>query len=735
MNGMNNFQAFIASLEGMQIQHNGQQLTMAEQMNVGNIYGCVKSFINSNNLVSTDQFHALESIETPVRSFNAGVSINDISADAILDLCVNCKVPEHQLRAAIESVALCIDNYSKNYSAAEHFQKAAPSAMANADFRGFDGMFSDRMTGVIRSEQDAALESFGADIANTITDARVAIAVTILRYHRGALHRLIPNIPTDSVMVMYKVDHMEVYDLAKSRSNSAAERYDGSHRVPFVDLYGDPTPANSKLKPIVLRTANDPASPNNKLLAENVVKINTRINMFDYSIDAGQIGYTHIDFTDLVADNVRIKALYVDVTDGTNTERFGLNVSEYSGARMLMSANSNDSGDRSCVMRDILVLGNDSKVASGAASVLLAGLTDDAVVKLNVDASGNVNLKTSEIVVLANASASISTVSGNAVVAADTTVFAGLTFTIVGYEPAAEFSEENIRKTTKAMRIMTKPIAYEIPGSQNYVVQYSLTQARPEKVIDGLAKLMSIGNDDRGVKLILDTLSNVYDRIKAEAKLSDENYVNRVGQAFVSGQRIKPSIYMDTMVIDATLKNLRSADKWGDLRAFAEEYLLNVFSRLYRESYYTMELGDGESPVFSVLTSIPIKNSLLSIPHYHNHLADKAADKVADGVVEFRRTLPDGTVLNVITTTFSYMDDKMLIVPVRPSNPNSTLNFGHNRERGQFLAQATPTVNDAIFNSLIGNSREFPIVMTPIGALIQVSGLHAIFDAFGSLGI
>mgnify|MGYP003615317529 FL=1 len=735
MKTLSNFQNFIDSLESMQIEHNGNQLSIVDQYNIDNIYGTVNKFISSNNLLDANQFHSLESIETPIKSLNNSVGISDLTAESLLDLCVSCKVPTNQIKSAMESIALCIHNYTNGYNASAHFQKAAPSSVANSDFRGYEGIFSDRMVGNINTETAASLESFGADISNTITDARVAIAVTILRYHRGALHRLILNIPTDSVMVMYKVENMEVYDLSKSRSDSAAVRYEGNHRIPLVDLYGDPSPANSKLKPIILRTANDASSPNNKLLAENIVKINTRINMFELSIDAGQVGYNHLDFTDLVADNVRIKSLYVDVTDGSNTERFNLNVSEYSGARMLMSANSNDSGDRSCVMHDIMAISNDSKTASGAASALLAAFTDDAAIKFNIDASGNVNLKTSDIVVLGNLTTSIGTISGNAVVAADQTLFRTLTFKLVGYEPAAEFSEENIRKTTKAMRIMTKPIAYEIPGSQNYVVQYSLTQSRPEKVIDGLAKLMAIGNDDRGIKLILDTLGNVYDRIAAEKKLSSENYVNRIGQAFVSGQRVKPSIFMDTMAIDPALKNIRSADKWGDIRAFAEEYLLNVFSRLYRESYYTMELGDGEKPIFSVLTSIPIKNSLLSVPHYHSHLVDTAADKVADGVVEFRRTLPDGTVMNVITTTFNYMDDKMLIVPVRPSNPNSTLNFGHNRERGQFLAQATPTVNDAIFNSIIGNSREFPIVLTPIGALVQVSGLHVIFDEFGSLGI
>lgn len=728
---MSNFKKFVADLEGMNFDVNANAISLAEQYVVDSVFGNVNKFIQQNNMIHADQFSSVENLDSSIPSLNKAVGIN-VGADAIIDLCRACGVPARHMKSAIESVGLCINNYSEGYSSGRHFADSAPSNKISV--MSWDGMYSDRIAGNISVEHKAAIESFGADVTNTISDARVAITVSILRYHRGILHRLIPNIPTDSTQVMYKVDNIETYDLAKSRGATAAERYDGDHRLSFVELYTNPSSANTKLKPIVLRTANDAASPNNKLLAENVVKIGTRISMFDYSIDATQIGYQHIDYTDLVADNVRIKALYISVTDGTDTEIIPVTVSDYAGARMVMSSNNMDSSDRSCVFSDIIPVGNAAKQMSGAASVLLAGLTDDAVVKLRVDASGSVNLKNSEYIVLGTLTASIATISGVSVVVADQTIFDGLTFAVVASEPAAEFSEENVRKTTKAMRIMSNQIAYEIPGSQNYMVQYSLNQTRPEAVIDGLAKYMNIGNDDRGLNLILDAMANVHDRILAESKLVGENYTRKIGKVFVAGQRVNPSIYIDTLTIDSTIANMRSADKWGDMRAVAEEFILNVLSRLYRESCYLQELGEGEKPVFNCLTSVPIKNSLLSVPHYHRHLEDPNGGKTDDGVIEFRRVMPDGTTLNVITTNFSYMDDKLLMVPVRPSRPESVLNFAHNCERGQFLAQATPTVNDAIFNAIIANSREIPIVTNPVGALITVSGLHSIFDTFGSLG-
>lgn len=736
MDRLTHFDDFIASLESMNIDVDTSVIRHSDARTINSVYGTVKSFIVDQNLVNPDSIASLESFHTNVRSFNSNVKLADIGPEQIIDLCKSCNVPEKYLIAAAESVSLCINNYTNGYDAATHFSVASPSAH-HGDFevRGLNTMYSDNAINALAPSVQSAVESFGADIATTISDAKVAITVSILRYHRSIIHRLIPNLPTESNMVTYKVDHMEVYDLTKSRSSNAQERYNDKHRVPFVDLYGDPSTANTQLKPIILRTANDGVGPAAKLVDENVVKIGVEVNMFDLSLDASQIGYSHVDYTDLVADSVRVKKLVFSVSDGTTTELIPVEVLHNGGSRLMMSANNLDSGDRVCNMNEITTMSQTTKTMLGANSVLLGGLTADALIKVKYNAAGSVNLKTSDAIVHGGATASIATVSGNPVIANDQTAFDGLTIKLHAYEMDAQFSEENIRKTTKAMRIMTKQVGYEIPGSSNYIVQYSLNQTKPESVIDGLTKLMSLGNDDRGVQLIMNSMKGVYDRLANEAALTGDNYVNKIGNNFVASQRVKPYIFLDTMTLDTNLKNMRSGEKWGDLRGYCEEYLLAVFSRMYRSSFYIQELGAGEKPVFSCLTSTPIKNSLLSVPHYHDHLGDHAEDKVADGVVEFRRTLPDGTVMNVISTNFRYFDDKIMIIPVRPNRPQSVLNFAQNRERGAYMTSATPTVDNSIFNALIGNSREVPIVTNPIGAIITIANLHEVFEGIGSLGL
>jgi hypothetical protein len=730
---MNHFSEFVASLESVNISVDQSKLSDADRVTIGQTYGNVKSFLQEQNLVSPHDMGSLESFDTNIRSFNQAVALADIGVEAIIDLCRNCGIQDRYLKSATESVALCINNYSNSYGIGQHFEKSAPSASTESLM--LNGMYSATLVSDMSTASKHALESFGSDMTNVITDAKSAITVAILRYHRSIIHRMVPNIPTDQNMVMYKVDHMEVYDLTKSRSDSGAIRNDDSHRIPFIDLYRDPNPANTKLKPIILRTANDAVAPNNKLIAENIVKIGQQVNMFDLALDVGQIGYQHIDYTDLVADNVRIKTLFLLVTDGSVTEQIPVNVYDSLGSRMMMSANNRDSAERVCASSDVTALTNATRTIGGATSTLLAGLSADGVARIKYSMSGQVHLRTSEVFVHGSANATLATVSGNAPIAADVTLFGTLTITLIGYEMHAEFSEENVRKSTKAMRVLTKQVGYEIPASSNYLVQYSLTQTRPEVVIDGLTKLMSIGMDDRGIDTILDCMNGVYDRINSEAALASDNYVHKIGQDFVAGQRVNPYIFIDTLTIPTDLHVMRSGEKWGDLRGLVEEFLLNVFSRLNQFSYYNQELGQGEKPVFNVLTSGPIKSALLSVPHYHNHLGDNAADRVDDGAVEYRRTLPDGTVMNVISTTFSHLADRMIIIPVRPSAPQSVLNFARNAERGAFVASASISQENALFNTLVANSREMLLCQNPVGAIISIAGLHRVFSGVGALGI
>ena len=739
MSELTPFDEFIGSLESMGAEINPDALSVQEQRAVGSVFDTVAKFLVSHNMVPADDMSSIESLDEPVRRLNQAATLEVIGAETILDLATQCQIPANHLVEAAESISLCIHNYAKGYDLATHFSTASPaSSHGDYEARKLDSVIpSQVISSMFMDPESAATEAFGSFTQQTISDAKVAITVTILRYHRSALQRLIPNVPHDSNIVMFTVDHLEMYDLTKSRDASSAVRNQDKHRTPMIDLYRDPSPANTTLKPIHLNTANDAAAPDNVLMADDLLLINKEANAFDLSIDAGTIGYENIDYTDLVGDNVRIKNLFVTVTDGTNTELLKIGTVDRAGSRLVMTADNKDSSDRSCSLRDYAAFDNATLQSDTAATVLLAGLTADGVIQFNFNAAGQINLKTSDCSILGTGSAVMTTKSGNAVAAADATLFGSLVFTLVAGEFAMNFSEENIRKTTKSMRILTKTLGYEIPGSSNVMVQYSLTQTRPEVVVDGLTKLLSIGVDDRGINTIIDVIASVNDQLQAEKALAaSNNYVNGVGQSYVCGQRVRPAVYMGSIDIAPSVANMRSGEMWGDVRGFVDKNLMEILVRLFNESYYLQELPAGEKPVFTVLCSGWVMSSILSIPHYHKHLGDQAGEGRQDSAnpIEYLRILPNGVQLRVVTTTFDYMTNQMLIIPVRPSQPRDTMNFARNAERGVYTASAAISQQSAVYRQLIANQRSIVLPLNPVAAFIQISGITNIFNGVSTLG-
>lgn len=621
--------------------------------------------------------------------------------------------------------------YSSESVRDDHFVKRDVSAAnLSADIKGFDSMFSS--AGIRGGYFEATgFESFGKDINNSTTDAKIAITVTLLKFHKSIINRLIPNRPEMTNVVVYNVENIEVYDLMKSKDNASSVR-DGDHVIPFIDLYSDPSPANTAAKPIELLLANDVVPA--KLFAANMPFVGMEVNMFDYALNLGQVGYNHIDYTDLVNEGGRLKNIILKVTDGADTEYVAVNVLNQPGSSFLMASNTNDAAERVCALRSKTNLTLNTVQMSGVDSVLLAGLTVDAFVEVNMNVQGLVNIRKSNLNVLGSCEVGLKTISGTAPVAADANIFNALTISVVAYEPKFEYSEENVRKTSTAMRIINRQRGYEIPGNKSVVTQFSLAQTRPETVINSLSQLISIGNDDRALKLILDSIDNVYNRLQQEATFGENDYAKKVLNDFVAGHICNPSIYRTTYSLKTHLANMRSGEIWGDLRGLAEKLLLEVITRINQESKYMQALDAGEKQEFNVLTSPYILTALLGVPHYHAALGGDQTEG-ARGEIEFRRVLPNGSVLNVITTTFTYMQDRMLMLPVRPSKPKDVLNYAHNIDLGTFVAQVVPFDNGAFSKQVIANGREFPIITNPVAALIQFKDLTEVFDGIGVLGI
>jgi hypothetical protein len=171
----------------------------------------------------------------------------------------------------------------------------------------------------------------------------------------------------------------------------------------------------------------------------------------------------------------------------------------------------------------------------------------------------------------------------------------------------------------------------------------------------------------------------------------------------------------------------------GDVRQYIDSYLNKVISLLHLKSLYIQQLDNGEIPTYKVLTSGPIIENLLSVPHIHNHLHPNGMDaekiyreKTPGEPVEFTRVLPSGVKLECISTPFEYMEDKIMIIPFRSADPASELNFAHNWDGGQFVANYTPVDQNQVNKRVYMNTREWPIPTCPIGILLTIQNLEKV---------
>lgn len=569
-------------------------------------------------------------------------------------------------------------------------------------------------------------ESFGASMDTVLPDIRAAMTVTLLQFHRGLVDRVLHRRTNGTPYVRYVVPYAEIYDMLKSNDDNGEIRNNGDHYIPFIELYGDPRAVSNTLTPIVPKKDLDTKG---QLYADGFIRNKAyRVNLFDLTVDADKMGYSHYNLTDVVSENVALDALLISVSDGSTTEYFELNVRQLNQSRLNMLPNVNDSGIRGVIFNYTFKLGKDSKTQSGATTTLLARCTDTDYLRAHISFTSEINLKYATTSGYGEIGVDAYNKNKAAVNSEVTTMLEGLTFEVVAYKLDASFSEENLRKSNLAIRSNVRTFDFEISNGRNIMIDYSMQQELPEFLMSLVSEATALGQDHRALDIIVKELMHVYDVTHLEN--DDPNFLDKLdktGFQYVSSQMVRPVVYLQTIDLDA-VDTVRSSDYLGDVRQFTEWQLLNLTSLIYQNSFYTQQLNPGEKPKFKVITSAIIKDNMLSVPHIHNHL--NVNESVDGNNVEYRRVLPDGTVLDVVTCTYNYMRDKIIMIPYRDNAPESFLNFGHNWDYGTFVAHYNPQIENGVNKRVFANSRTMVIPTCPIGLYIDVKNISKYIDMF-----
>jgi len=720
-----------------------RSMSSAQVRTCQKVYNLVCDFLSNHHLlnpgVSTDKFGTIVSLEAFNDDTGAveGVDDGDISQLAEEatatenDEGVAEEAPEEIKADAKEAIAVFLAKVKACAGNNEAFRHQHFSRHSNdkqllqSISNNTQAVFAPELVAMANNIGMPSVEAFGANIDKVLPDIRASLTVTLLQFHRGLMDRIMHRRTATCPYVKYVVPYAEVYDMLKSNDDDHNVRDWGDHIIPFIELYADPKSVSNILQPIIPKVANDTEGV---LYADGYVKYGPRANLFDLSVEPGQLGKTHYNYTDLVSENVIVKSVIVEISKGSTKEVIEIPVDKVNGARLQMTPNATDSGMRQAMFTYTYKLDKNTKTTTGADSAILADCTDTDVIRLTIVNGTSINLKRSDVQGIGSVDWKAVSLVGGEVDPAVAELASSISMSLVAYSVDAKYSEENLRKSNLAIRNHIKTYDFEISNGRNILVDYSFEEELPEFLMSLVTEATSLGQDHRGIDVIIRELLHVYDVTREENAAPDfRERLDKIGFQYVASQLVRPVVYLNTIDL-ANVDSIRSSDILGDIRQYVEWELMNLISLIYQNSFYKHQLNAGEKPMFKVFTSSVILENLFSIPHIHNHL--NTENPTDGGNVEYRRVLPNGTILDCVTCTFNYMRDKIVMIPYRENAPEDFLNFGHNWDFGTFVAHYNPQLDNAVNKRVFSNTRSMVIPTNPMGLYLDVHHLDQFIDMF-----
>ena len=644
-------------------------------------------------------------------------SLASIGYESIEKLVEQAKVPECHRAQAVESIAIILGRNA--------CEGDASTAWANQTARGenfnpsnntvsMEQLFPGRIGREFAMEVAPANESFGVGTDKALSDMKVAIAISLMKWHTTLTPRILAVRGTAQSNVTYVKETIEVYDLDDTDTETTTS---------LIDLYEDPTLVKNELKTIIPLTANDASS---QLVADGVIKFGESANILKLSIDGAKYGYTKINRTDLVADGVKLDTVQVTLADGTDTEVFAIQIP---GTRGRLTRLSNgETSDRAADIEYRAVLTPTTLTASGAASAILAKLGDakDAVI-LDLHVKPSIDLRTGIAHALGSytiAAGNVDNLTPNAATDTEVALLVANKQDLTGYSLDAKFSEENMRKSNIAATTYRSSLSYDIPTGKNYVMDYALGDGRinASQNVANLNNVIRIGQDARVLDVVETTMVQILDEIAAY-DADPNNKQNEPGRYFAAGGKVRPTVVQGTLDLTG-ISTDRDDVRFDVIKQRTLSFLTSVIAEIHAKSFFVQQLVAGMNPTYRVITSNEVMANVLGVPHTHDHLntGQRMMDHAGDGV-ELKLVLPNATVLEIITTTFASYSTKMLIVPKLAGQPDSELNFGHNWDYGTMVGHYSHTGEGAANQRLFANCRELPVPTNVIGAIIDVVGL------------
>ena len=670
----------------------------------------VSRFLTERNAIREGNFPEI-SVANESLAFDD--AINATGVEELSSLVQGCGIKDAYVAPCCEAILTIMDRCLHRSAAAvwnEQNKKHSTQNNNSPASAPLSDIYASDTVAALTGEVAPSSEAFGVNIDLAVPDLKVAITVAIMNFHTRLLPRLLPVKSINQPEIQYTKEYLEVYDLA---DNEAPRRR-------LLDLYTEPEFAANELKRIVPLTANeaDPAAP--QFLVENgVLKFGVKANILKLSIDNTKYGYSRINKTDLIAENVKID--YVLVKIGSETFKIQVPLSLN---RLTRTMNNDDVAQRNADIKFRVALKAGALMADGAASTQLAALAEGEAVMVDLNIKPSISLKYGDADCLAAAKLTAVKAAGADDASAAAKAVAAATVEMIGYSLDARFSEENLRKTSIAVWTHRQNFSYDIPIGRNYVFDYAIGQENADENATNLTKVIGLGQDHVALNTVLiRTAEDVADRLASVGPNPDDR-ADYVGTRYVAGDKVRPTIFRGTLDF-SNINVIRDADRPGDIKQKALTFLNAVTTNVLAESLLLQQL-EGQGVTFRCVTSMTVLGKILAQPHIHNHMDKEDARDLGDGI-EYVLVLPNGARIEFVTSTFSYMKDRLFMFPIIKSNAESELNYAMNFDYGTLVAHYTPSGEEA-HHRLFANIRELPIVTNPIAIDIDIKGMDKVSD-------
>ena len=673
----------------------------------------VSRFLTERNAIREGNFPEI-SVANESLAFDD--AINATGVEELTSLVQSCGIQQAYVAPCCEAVLTIMDRCLHRSAAAvwnEQNKKHSTQNNSAAPSSPLSDIYASDTVAALTSEIAPSSEAFGVNIDLAVPDLKVAITVAIMNFHTRLLPRLLPTKSINQPEIQYTKEYLEVYDLA---DNEAPRRR-------LLDLYTEPEFASNELKKIIPLKANE-ADPGNLeyLVDDGILKFGVKANILKLSIDGSKYGYSRINKTDLIAENVKIDYVLVKI-GGEGGELFKVQV-PLSLNRLTRTINNDDVAQRNADIKFRVALKAGALLADGTESTLMRSLAAGESIVLDLNLKPSISLKYGDADCLAAGRIFAVKAEGADELSVGATAVAKSDVAMIGYALDARFSEENMRKTSIAVWTHRQNFSYDIPIGRNYVFDYSIGQENADENATNLTKVIGLGQDHVALSTVLiRTAEDVADRIQSVGP-NPEDRADYVGTRYVAGDKVRPTIFSGTL--DFTNINIiRDADRPGDIKQKALTFLNAVTTNVLYDSLFLQQL-EGNGVTFRCVTSMTVLGKILAQPHIHNHMDKEDGRDLGDGV-EYVLVLPNGVRIEFVTTTFKYMRDRLFMFPIIKNNAESELNYAMNFDYGTLVAHYTPSGEEA-HHRLFANIRELPIVTNPVAIIIDIAGMDKVND-------